>query len=385
LATGPMKLGDTLPDIRDDESLKGLMQKTQAAAFNAKNMIRETRQAMEDIEGVHDLIEVAKDAEDLEEHEIDTVNVALEHHAKCVGVSGAFRLTLENGRVSQASMEGIGDMLAKLFDVIRRKIEDIIRAIKQFFDSSRKTFDGMQKRVNKLAVVHSKMNGYQANAMLEPSKQQWSALVKGEDISRDLKADLMEFADFAVRYKVEIGSKVLDGSRHIANILPDVPLDDDIAFEDDLAPKLDKLIRAEDFEKVTDRSKMYLGTVNMIPVDFRPRHSVPKWAEPMLVAAGHPGVHTHFNERLHDRTVARMQGKLPSLTHEQVGHGIKGADLSMEAAVFVMDDFYKDAGEILRENRNDMNYVVNRANPYGLRLSTRNVQLVNLLGLAGSY
>lgn len=341
---------------------------------------RDTNDVATVVEAVGSVSSILEQAEQLTVNEPSDVafhNVALEHHAKRLGLSGKLVLETADGKVTQASLEGIGDWIMKIVDLVRQKAADLIRNIKIYFDRNDRTFMGLQNRLNKVYADFGKNDSYDPVATLTVNGQHVRGFVVDGKFSEKPKDDAVRFSDALRVISSDFGERIMEQAEKINAAIPNLPLDSDTNLEAYIKEVIKGFMTIKDFDNMKVDRDEHLGTIRFEKPNYRPSVNVPEWADPLIHSAEYPGfVVTYRPNDL--RMVSARYKTVRSLSPEEVEAIAKNLG---ETASFIrksanrLGDSYHN---LVMKNQAAVGYLRNRAAAAGHRLSGSNITMANM-------
>lgn len=332
---------------------------------------------VEAVGSVSSILEQAAQMSNVEPNDVDFHNVALEHHAKRLGLSGKFKLETSRGKVTEASMEGIGDWIMKIVDLVRQKASDLIRNIKMYFERNDRTFMGLQNRLNKVYSDFGKNDRYQPNATLNVNAQHVFGLVVNGKFSEKPVEDAGRFTATLQTIATEFGDRIIEQAEKTNKAIPNLPLDGDVNLESFMKEVIKDFLTIKDFETMKVDRDEHLGTIRFEKPNYRPSVNVAEWADPLIHSAEYPGFIVTYKPN--DRRMATARYKtIRSLSPEEVEAIAKNlgdtASYIRKSASRLGEAYH----ELVLKNQEAVGYLRNRAQAGGHRLSGSNITMVNM-------
>ena len=332
---------------------------------------------VEAVGSVSSILEQAGQMTNVEPIDVDFHNVALEHHAKRLGLSGQFKLTVQNGKVSQVSLEGIGDWIMKIVDLVRQKAADLIRNIKIYFDRNDRTFMGLQNRLNKIYADFGKNDSYNPSAVLNVNGQHVKGIVINGRFSDDPKIDVERFSNGLRTIATDYGERIIEQAEKINKAIPNLPLDSDINLETYMKEVIKGFMTIKDFDAIELDRDEYLGTIRFEKPNYRPSVNVAEWADPLIHSAEYPGFIVTF--RPNDiRMVSARYKTIRSLSPEEVEAIAKNLGDTASYIRKSSSRLGESYHELVLKNQEAVSYLRNRAMAGGHRLSGSNLTMANM-------
>lgn len=372
-------LGSQEPTVKD-MSRFDLLDSISEAKEQQAVIERDSKDVTTMVEAVSSVSQILEDAGQMsvsEPSDVDFHNVALEHHAKRLGIPGKFKLETRGNKVTEASMEGIIDWIAKIVDLVRQKASELIRNIKVYFERNDASFSGLQNRLNKVYADFGKNDNFEPSAVLEVNARHVKGIVIDGKFSEKPKEDIERFSSSLRVIASDFGDRIMEQCEKVNRAIPNVPLDSDTGLESYMKEVIKGFMTIKDFEKMKVDRDEQLGTIRFEKPNYRPSVSVPEWADPLIQSAEYPGFLVTYKPN-DLRMVSSRYKTVRSLTPQEVESIAKNLG---ETASFIRKSSSRLGNmyhELVVKNQEAVGYLRNRAMAGGHRLSGSNITMTNV-------